>query len=104
MIPVKQIRVGPFVYSVIPLPKDEAVKTYGMFDADAQKILLREKFSSPAQEAETVLHEVGHAIFEVMGLTDKDSEERTVAQFSCGLAMVIRDNPALIKWIVASLK
>jgi hypothetical protein len=104
MIPVKQIRVGPFVYAVKPLPKDEAARTYGMHDGDLLEISLRDKFASPAQAAETTIHEVLHALYQTMGLNDKDNEERTVGQLACGLAMVIRDNPALIKWIVASLK
>jgi hypothetical protein len=104
MIPVKTIRVGPFTYSVTRLPNDEAVKTYGLHNGEILEVQFREKYVSRAQEAQTVIHELMHAIWETMGLSDKDNEERTVAQLATGLAMLIRDNPALIKWIVSSLK
>jgi hypothetical protein len=104
MIPVKQIRIGPFVYSVTRLAKDEAIKTYGLHNGEILEVQFREKYASPAQEAQTVIHEVLHAIFETMGVADKDNEERTVSQLAIGWAMFIRDNPRLAKWIISSLK
>ena len=104
MIPVKTIRVGPLDYSVKALGTTAAITRFGEHDSNTLEISFCDSFASPAHEAAIAIHELLHAIYSVMGITDKDNEERTVTQLGTGLAMVIHDNPALIKWIVSSLK
>jgi hypothetical protein len=104
MIPIKKIRVGPFDYKVMPMGKTDELTKFGEHDGNTQELRFCETFASNARAAETTIHEVLHAIYEVMGIGDKDTEERTVLLMARGLAMLIRDNPSLIKWIVQSLK
>lgn len=54
----------------------------------------------PAQAAETLLHEILHAIFYIWSMEDEDNQERTVGAMSNGLATVMRDNPDVFSWIV----
>ena len=65
---------------------------YGMFMNAEGKILVGNV--SPAENANTVLHEALHAIWRHMSM-DKDIEEHYVTLIANGLATLIRDNPKL---------
>jgi hypothetical protein len=56
------------------------------------------------QTLDTTVHEVFHAIFDAMQLTDKDEEEAYVSRMSTGFVTVLRDNPKFRKWVWDSLK
>ncbi len=49
-----------------------------------------------SRRVETLLHEIGHAIYHEYNIQDEDREERTVTAFATGLHQVLTDNPALI--------
>lgn len=105
MPPAKSIRIGPFDYTLGTLPKDKAARQLGECTPADLTILLAKSFASPVQHAETLLHEILHAVFATMALdAKKDGEERIVECMAVGLAMVMRDNPALFKWITGKLK
>jgi len=99
MIPIKSIRVGPFTVTVKTLNGEEAEKSLGLFSQEKMTIWLHPKFESEQIEAETVIHEMMHAIYSVFGVHEKDRQERVVSQMSIGMASVIRDNPKLIEWL-----
>lgn len=103
MIPFSSIRVGPFDVEIIKLEGEERDKCLGLFSEAQMTISMRETYRSEQQEAETLLHEMIHAIRAVLGIHPKDSEERMVSQMSIGMAMVIRDNPELINWLQEKL-
>ncbi len=104
MTPFKSIRVGPFDIAITQLTGEERDKCLGMFSEHQMQIMVRETFASEQQEAETLLHEVIHSAFAVMGIQDKDPHERTVSALSVGLAQIIRDNPDLIDWLKEKLR
>lgn len=58
------------------------------------------------QERDTVLHEVMHAIFSEMGLTtdfkEENEEEKIVRCMATGLLAVLRENPALVKYLTGA--
>lgn len=51
-------------------------------------------------ESETLLHEIGHAIFEATSLKDTSDEERIVQCFGMGINAVLRDNPLLREYLL----
>lgn len=48
---------------------------------------------------DTLLHEVGHAIYFIYKIDDDDKEERIVSVQGTAWTQVFRDNPSLIKFI-----
>lgn len=103
MIPFKSVRVGPFDVEIKTLEGKERDNNLGTFCDTQLTISVRDTYRNPQQEAETFLHELMHAIYEVMGIKSKDGEERIISQMSLGMAMVIRDNPDLIGWLKEKL-
>jgi hypothetical protein len=103
-VPVKIVRVGPFDIQLVTLTDKERDNNMGTFSDTSLTIALRETYSLKQQEAETLLHEILHAIYEIMGVKAKDTEERVVAQMSIGLAGVIRDNPELMTWLIKAMQ
>lgn len=59
---------------------------------------------SSQQQADTLIHEILHAIWATRGLPDKVCEEECVTRLASGLATVIRDNAALWHSIGLALK
>jgi predicted SprT family Zn-dependent metalloprotease len=63
------------------------------------------KSQSKEELANTLLHEILHAIMWSQGLKLSEStEEKVVTQITNGLCCVIKDNPELISWLKKSLK
>ncbi len=60
----------------------------------------------PAEELDTVLHEVLHAICHVMSIPfpNHEAEETTVHMLGTGLAGVFLDNPSLLAYIAEITK
>ena len=58
----------------------------------------------PDVQAEVVLHEVIHALWETYGLPPRVDEEEVASVLAKGLAQVIRDNPALVTAVQAALE
>jgi hypothetical protein len=73
--------------------------TWGEFEPASQSIVLQEEYPSAHKAMETLLHEIGHAIWWAMGLQDADNEERVVRAFGTALASVFRDNLWLSEWL-----
>lgn len=76
----------------------------GEFSAEEQTIWVQEQFASSHCAAQTVVHEVLHALFYVQGIEQGDSEERIVGALARGLVQVFRDNPGLVPWLVEAVR
>lgn len=50
-----------------------------------------------AETADTILHEILHAIFYKMYVGKGDDEEAVVSKLATGLVTVMKDNPELFK-------
>ena len=98
------VHVAPYDVTIGHLTGEEAAKNFGMFVPEHMAIRIRSEFSTPQQAADTVLHEVLHAVWQVAGLSPKDSEERIVATLSTSLCGLIQRNEHLVDWLVAALK
>ena len=104
MIPVSTVRIGPHDIAIRVLKAEERDANLGSFSSIQQSIGVREAYATPSQEAETLIHEILHAVYVIMDARPKDSEERLVGLMATGLAMVIRDNPELIEWLSESMR
>lgn len=102
---MNEIAVGPHVYEVVidkdainacSAKLDEPV--VGQCDTSACQIVI-DPDQSPTQLLDTLLHEVLHACFDLIGASsdvDHDTEEKLVRRLSPVLIQVLRDNPGLV--------
>jgi hypothetical protein len=98
------VQVGPYDIPIKPLDPSDAEKNYGLFHSEKMEIRLRSAFASPQQAADTLLHEVLHAVWHLAGCSTKDGEERLVATLATQLCAVIKANPDLINYLQSTLK
>ena len=92
---VETIRVGGYTFVVsIDNHQMETVQLLGRCVTDDLRIIMRDN-APKAILAETLLHEVVHAIFDVYmeGIDDKINSEHVVAMISQGFFQVLQDNP-----------
>jgi hypothetical protein len=97
------IRVGPHDIRFATLGTADAKKNYGTFVPAELQIQLQQEYSSGSMAAETVLHELLHAIFAVATVQVKQGEEHTVSVVATYLAHIIRDNPDFVAWLRATV-
>lgn len=98
------IRVGPHDIRFARLGGADAKKNYGTFVPAEQEIQLQQEYVSGSMAAETVLHELMHAIFAVATVQTKQGEEHIVSVVATYLAQIIRDNPDFVAWLQAAVK
>lgn len=57
---------------------------------------------SPDMQRNVLLHEIGHAAFEFMGLTDDSKEEQVIDQLTTAQLAVLRDprNAVFVNWLL----
>lgn len=98
-----QIKVGPFTFDVKKAEKliDDDGKTglWGLYLPECHSIILSEEMDTPAKLAEIVIHEVGHAIWDMMRLGKRPKEEKVVTYMARGWLQVYQENPGLLKWL-----
>lgn len=95
------LRIGHLTYRVIPLPRAAAKTCSGYCDTEVQMIAIDIKRPLDRQ-LEILLHEIGHAIWDALGLRASEAEERAVAVMAAGWTQVYQSNPALLRWISAT--
>ncbi len=96
------IRVGPFDIPVTIKDKINENNVSGLY-THGVSIELRLDQHNAAFALDTVLHEIGHGIYNTFGLGKKSTEESVVVALAAGWAMVYRDNPMLLAWIYRML-
>lgn len=99
-----KIKIGHTVYDVREMSDTEyrvSDTPFGLTDKEAKKISVRLKNVSNEEVANTVLHEILHALYEFMYLEvavdSKDPEEYVVNMMANGLSMVMADNPEVFQ-------
>lgn len=102
----KSVRVGPYDVALEPMsPARQHVEDVtGYFAYPEVKIGFEAHPISAPYAADTLIHELNHAIYWVYGIKSEDDEERTVSTLSTGLVQVFRDNPWLLDWLKKALK
>ena len=69
-------------------------------NCDCNKLEIKVDSTMPnSRKTETLLHEIGHAIYHEYNIHDDDKEERIITAFATGWQQVLTDNPALIKLV-----
>lgn len=96
----KVISVGYRTYGINPLEMadHEMTEKYGWCDKVNNQIYVYTS-NDPMVVADTLLHEVLHAVWFHMGLDDKHDEEAVVNRLSTGLTTVLYDNPDIIDFV-----
>lgn len=95
------VRVGPIDFGLEKWSSHAADAAHAFGQCSHQEFLIRvqENIPNRAKAADTLLHEIGHAIWWVYKLQDDDKEERTVSTMATAWTQVYRDNPWLLDWI-----
>jgi len=102
-LPLK-VKVSYLDYNIQELPFELAVAgdKHGDCDHIANLIRVQLKGHSQQQQANTLFHEIIHAVFHLYGVSLK-TEEMVVCGLSNGFCQVIRDNPKVMKFICGGL-
>lgn len=58
---------------------------------------------NPVKIVNTLIHEIGHAIYWAYGMEDEDKEERIVATFATAWTQIFRDSPEVLEFISKTL-
>jgi hypothetical protein len=106
--PPKSIKIGPFTYKIhVDQARcdrasiEQNQNQVGECDTETGTILISPKLG-PLQQAETVLHEVLHALNDMTGISEQvtsDTEEIIVRALSPALLDCLRRNPALVRYL-----
>ena len=99
------VRVGAFDMAIVKWDAAAAAgaHAFGEFCANTQEIRIQSGMPSPTKAVDTMIHELGHAIYWCFYIEDEDKEERTVGTMSGAWTQVFRDNPWLLDWIKENL-
>jgi hypothetical protein len=96
------VRIGPMVCTVRPMRLDEpdASDADGNYDPETGAITVLAS-APPWRQAELLIHETLHGMWEVQRLGETATEEEVCDKIAKALAQVIRDNP---RWTTAVIK
>ena len=95
----KQIKVLNLTYEIrwVDRQIETATDSHGFCDTAEQLIVVNGDQKRDAI-ADTMLHEINHALFSALSITGELTEERIVRLMATGLCTVLRDNPSFTKW------
>ena len=96
------IRIGAYDIALIVESEPKGEKgdaVFGMWHDAEHKITLALEQPSSLRAANTLMHEINHAIFSACALGDRDTEERICTALANGWCQVLRDNQALLIWL-----
>lgn len=96
------LRIGPFDVKVIILDQLDGDDDWGEYLHGSLIIHIVSPQPTPSHAADTVVHEINHALWRISNLRDSDDEERIVSALATGWTQVYRDNPKLIQWIASA--
>lgn len=99
-----KLRIGHRRYTVRSMTKAElaTAEAVGFCMKEDAEIAVSPKGTS-CDQAETLLHEVLHAVWDSVGLPDQVDEERAVTMLAKGLCQVLLDNPVFHATLLAGL-
>jgi hypothetical protein len=101
----RSLRIGAYDIAIVPMTpaQVQAAGASGSF-SPAELIIRIEPIGNPVAVVDTLLHEIGHAIYHAYLLESADPEERTVATMATAWTQIYRDNPGLLDWISGMLE
>jgi hypothetical protein len=80
-------------------PEESCAENLGLCDFQAQVISVTRTLPRQSR-AETLLHEIIHAINHGMGAPNKIDEEKFTTKMSIGIATTIKQSPEVWRWIM----
>lgn len=97
-----EIRVLGRNYQVV-FDYDSPLQISNLGTCDNGRMLIAIKDSQhPVEEADTLIHEIYHAIWYCMHVADQGvGEEEIVRRLASGFTAVLMDNPQLLKYLAA---
>lgn len=101
----RKVKIGCYDISVVDWHPHAAAALgrYGEFSS--LELLIRIDLSvNPVVIANTLLHELMHAIYWVYEIRDGDDQERTVTTMATGMTQVFKDNPNIVNFISDLMK
>jgi hypothetical protein len=101
----EQIKVGCYTFTIVDWESRnaEAERKYGTMSSTELVIKVRTDLG-PRHTANTLLHELKHAIFFFFNLDTDDGEEHVVTCLANGMSMVMVDNPDLMAYFAEAFK
>jgi len=104
--PPKSLRIGAYDFAIELMPPAQvrAMGGHGSFSSSELTIRVDDTPVSGPSAVDTLLHEIGHAIWFSYLLEDEDKEERVVATMATAWTQIYRDNPELLGWIEKTLR
>ncbi len=97
--PPESVRIGPHTYRVVPVGDAVLVDAGRCSQVDKVGLVISVDASlAPSMFADALLHECGHGLLDVLGLSE-DDEERICQLLGPALLALIVDNPKLIKYV-----
>ena len=104
----EKLKIGGHTWTIkyhpSPLKNSKGQDLYGLCSFDEHTISIVDDMPSQSKDVEILLHELVHALlaFYGTGLKMKD-EEQVCLNLGQGLAMVLRDNQKLLKYLKEAL-
>jgi hypothetical protein len=98
------VRIGWRDYTLIPWSHREARNRQRFAEHDGGGWEIRLDVTYPSREvANSLLHELLHALYSTKNVLDADDEERTVTGLAHGLTAMWRDNPGVFAWMHSTM-
>jgi len=100
-----KVKIGPFDYDVKWFSREEENRNgrYGYTDSNEFEIGVSDRLPAK-KKADTFMHEIIHALADIMHLDDKIGEEEIASKFGVALTTFARDNPLTMLWWVKLLE
>jgi hypothetical protein len=101
-----KVKVGWCDYEIVDWNHHDAIgaRRRGEQCDVSKQIRVDTHLGNQAAIAETLLHEILHAIYCIFTIGQQDDDERITQITSHGLATVIRDNPDVFAWIAENIQ
>ena len=102
----KQIRVGYRNIKIEAMTglQADAEECHGRFNDEQGIVKVRQEDRPDAFQANTLMHELFHAIWKEQGLDDTAKEETVCDRFATGVLQLFRDNPNLYPTLMEAIK
>jgi len=97
------IKVGYQTVALELASREDLIDAYGDCNHEKQRIRIGD-WLKPQQAAETLIHELLHAVWPNRWSHVGDIEETLVTGLAPNIAGVWRDNPAIVAWLSWALK
>lgn len=101
----KSVKVAAFDFKIEPWTAIQAhsSRKYGECSVEEFTIRIQENLDH-FKAIDSLMHEIGHAIYWAYSIEDEDKEERVVSTFGTAWTQVFRDNPDVIRFLTEALQ